>query len=77
MQDKSVRFIRKYALPTDYRISYELVTEEKVLANEVLTGNYCYCFNVKGFGFISARKLEPAEPNDIPAVDVLVKLKNK
>lgn len=77
---KAVRFKEKYAETTNGRLSYELVDDvfvrefaEMQQGNFVLRNHY----NTKLLGLVPAYMMEEASDEDIPAIDVFVKLSNQ
>lgn len=66
-----VRFRSAYCADADYRIAYELVS------NEIVYNEDCeQCFDLKLMGFVPIRKLEDTDGTEIDAIDVYIKLTN-
>lgn len=71
---KAVRFKPEYS-DSNPRLSYELEDEKFWYG---LSDNFGYIsyYNTKLLGLVPAYKMEEADENDVPAVDVFVKLSN-
>lgn len=71
-----VRFRKQYS-DSEPRMAYELVSETIGFEYCETEGKRCNCYNVKGLGFVPARKMEITnDPTNQPAIDVFVKLSN-
>lgn len=65
-----LRFKTQYSgLDTEQRIAYETVSDEKVLA---FYKSLTYCYELKLIGFVPCEYLEPADENDLSAIDILI-----
>lgn len=68
-----VRF-KKGVSDTEFRISYDLVSDIPTIEFDEVLGRYCMCYNLKIFGFVSCELLEVAYDPQLPAIDVLIEI---
>jgi hypothetical protein len=73
----SVRFKEKYSNSMGNRLSYELVSDEPVLAWEKLNKKMCLCYATKLLGNVAVEKMEPCKGDEVPAIDIFIELTNK
>lgn len=68
-----VRF-KKGVSDTEFRISYDLVSDIPTIEFDEVLGRYCMCYNLRILGFVSCELLEVADETGVPAIDVLIEI---
>lgn len=68
----------KFKGNTEPCIVYEVKNDKEVIEYDEVQGKYCPCIEVEVLGFVSKELLTEAtdHPENIPAIDLAVKLSN-